>query len=75
MDRAALEDLLANKQGFFLRYYIAVVEEHPEGIKTPAVKAKIRRRVIAEAGFDPFDEELVGGIQRGPFARSSGRTT
>lgn len=60
MDEAAIRRLKRDKQAFFLPYYESIVREHPEGIRTRDIKSKVRTRVLAEHGFDPFDGSIVG---------------
>jgi hypothetical protein len=60
MSQSVIDRFLEEKQSFFLPYYVSIISEHPEGIKTPSVRAEARRRIISEHDFDPFDAELVG---------------
>lgn len=57
---AALTRLLKDKQDFFLPYYRQVVADYPLGILAADVKSEVRRRIVAQFGFDPFDAQHTG---------------
>jgi len=60
MNQVELQRLLNDRQHFFLPYYVEIVAQHPEGIRSTGVRDRAGVLVQQRHGFDPFDGSLVG---------------
>lgn len=65
MTSEIIEEILDKKQLFFEPHYIMVINEHPEGIDSTELKAKVRSRLKKALGIDPFDPKLFGQTREG----------
>jgi hypothetical protein len=59
-DLATLEQLNAERQGFFLPYYREVVARHPAGIEATEVKRLVANQILREFGIDISDPNQTG---------------
>jgi hypothetical protein len=60
LDPSALQRLRAQKQAFFLPYYIETVARHPAGIDAARVKSLVAAQILQEFGIDISDPDQTG---------------
>jgi len=60
VDDQELRKLLRHRQAYFVRYYLEIVNRHPEGVLAKDVKDEVAQLLLSRFGIDIYDPAQCG---------------